>query len=119
MKSRITILLLVSLSLWPQIPLPQSHFGHPIGVDRELLDWEKVVTYFQALAKTSDKIRVEELGKTVEGRPFIAATIGSPATLRNLDHYRDIQSKLADPRRTTADEAAKLIAEGKTVVLIT
>jgi hypothetical protein len=123
MKSRIAPLLLVSLSLgvtlWAQIPTPASHFGHPIGVDRELLDWDKVVSYFQALAKTSDKIRVEELGKTVEGRPFIAATIGSPATLRNLDHYRDIQAKLADPRHTSADQAAKLIAEGKTVVVIT
>ena len=78
-----------------------------------------MVSYYQALAKTSDKIRVEELGKTAEGRPFIAATISSAATLRNLDHYREIQAKLADPRRTTPQEAAKLIAEGKTVVLIT
>jgi hypothetical protein len=90
-----------------------------MGVDRELLDWDKVVSYYQSLAKTSDKIRVEELGKTAEGRPFIAATISSAITLRNLDHYREIQAKLADPRRTTLEESAKLITEGKTVVLIT
>jgi hypothetical protein len=90
-----------------------------MGVDRELLDWDKVVSYYQSLAKTSDKIRVEELGKTAEGRPFIAATISSAITLRNLDHYREIQAKLADPRRTTIEESAKLITEGKTVVLIT
>ncbi len=103
----------------PQLPTPESHFGHPIGVDRELLDWDKVVSYFQALAKTSDKIRVEELGKTAEGRPFIAATIASAATLGNLNRYREIQARLADPRRTTPAEAAGLINEGKTVVLIT
>ncbi len=119
MKSRVAILLLVSLSAWAQVPTPESHFGHPMGVDRELLDWDKVVSYYQALSKSSDKIRVEELGKTAEGRPFIAATISSPATLRNLDHYREIQAKLADPRRTTAAEAARLITEGKTVVVIT
>ena len=119
MKTLVAGLLLLSASASAQLPKPESHFGHPIGVDRELLDWEKVVSYFQALAKTSDKIRVEELGKTAEGRPFIAATIGAAATLRNLDHYREIQSKLADPRRTTPVEAAKLILEGKTVVLIT
>jgi len=116
-------LLLVSLSVAlrvsAQIPTPESHFGHPIGVDRELLDWDKVVSYFQALAKTSDKIRVEELGKTTEGRPFIAATISSAATLANLDHYRDMQARLADPRRTPPDAAAALIAEAKTVVVIT
>jgi hypothetical protein len=119
MKSRVAILLLVSLSVWAQVPTPESHFGHPIGVDRELLDWDKVVSYFQALSKSSDKIRVEELGKTAEGRPFIAASISSPTTLRNLDHYREIQAKLADPRRTTPAEAARLITEGKTVVVIT
>jgi hypothetical protein len=122
MKSCVVTLLLVAcISAQPfaTIPTPESHFGHPIGVDRELLDWDKVVSYFEALAKTSDKIRVEELGKTAEGRPFIAATISSPATLRNLDRYREIQAKLADPRRTTPKEAAKLIAAGKTVVLIT
>src|SRR3984885_7933318 len=111
--------LLLSLSISAQAPTPESHFGHPIGIDRQLLDWDKVVSYFQALAKSSDKIQVDELGKTAEGRPFIAATISSAATLRNLGHYRQIQAKLADPRRTTPAEAARLITEGKTVVLIT
>ncbi len=96
--------LLFSLIVVAQPPTPESHFGHPIGVDRELLDWDKVVSYFQALAKSSDKIRVEELGKTAEGRPFIAATISSAATLRNLDHYREIQSRA---RRSTAHHARR------------
>ncbi len=123
MKSRVVTLLLVSLSLWAQPatppPTPESHFGHRVGVDRELLDWDKVVSYFQELSKTSDKIRFQELGKTAEGRPFILATISSAATLRNLDRYKEIQAKLADPRRTTPQEANTLIADGKTVILIT
>ncbi len=101
------------------IPTPESHFGHPIGVDRKLLDWDKVVTYFNALAKTSDRITVQELGKTTLGRPFIAAWIASPETIKNLDKYRDIQARLADPRKTSPEQAAQLIAQGKTVVLIT
>ncbi len=119
MKLRIAALFLVALCVFAQVPKPESHFGHPIGVDRELLDWDKVVSYFQALAKSSDKIRVKELGKTAEGRPFIAATISSAATLRNLDHYQAIQAKLADPRKTSPEEAEKLIGEGKVVVLVT
>ena len=83
MKSGVALLLFVSFSVSAQPPTPpptpESHFGHPMGVDRELLDWDKVVSYYQSLAKTSDKIRVEELGKTAEGRPFIAATISSAA----------------------------------------
>ena len=44
----------------------------------------------------------QELGKTTEGRPYIAATIAAPETLRQLDHYREIQARLADPRKTIA-----------------
>lgn len=113
------ILFGVACALQAAVPTPASHFGHEIGVDRELLDWDKVVSYFRALEKNSDKIRVEELGKTVEGRPFIAATIAAPETLRDLDRYREIQRRLADPRITTAAEAEDLIARGKTVVLLT
>ncbi len=101
------------------LPAPAAYFGHPMGADRQLLDWDKVVSYYQALARSSDKIRVEELGKTTEGRPFIAATIASAATLRNLDRYREIQASLADPRKTPFAQAARLIADGKTVVVIT
>ena len=109
----------VACALQAAVPTPASHFGHEIGVDRELLDWDKVVSYFHALEKASDKIRVEELGKTVEGRPFIAATIATPETLRDLDRYREIQRRLADPRITTETEAENFIPQGKTVVLLT
>ncbi|HYP05600.1 MAG TPA: M14 metallopeptidase family protein [Bryobacteraceae bacterium] len=101
------------------VPTPESHFGHRMGADRKLLDWANVVSYFQSLERNSDRIQVEELGKSTEGRPFIAATIASPETLRNLDRYKQIQARLADPRKTTDQEAAKLITEGKTVVMIT
>ena len=101
------------------VPTPESHFGHKIGVDYELLDWDKVVSYFQALEKSSDRIKFMELGKTVEGRPQIAAVISAPGNIRNLEHYRDIQMRLADPRKTPAEEAARLFGEGKAIVMIT
>jgi hypothetical protein len=98
---------------------PESHFGHKIGVDNELLDWDKVVSYFEALGKSSDRIKFMDLGKTVEGRRQIAAAISSPANIKNLEHYRDIQMRLSDPRKTTNAEAARLALEGKTIVMIT
>src|SRR5580765_5251097 len=101
---RIACLLLAAWSAHAAVPTPESFFGHPIGADRTVLDWEKVVGYFQVLAKGSDRIRVEELGKTADGRPFIAATISDAATLKNLNRYRDIQQRLADPRKTSAAE---------------
>src|SRR5687767_9398451 len=92
------------------VPVPEAHFGHKIGAARTVLDWGKVVSYFRLLERSSDRLRVEELGKSTDGRPFIVATISAPETLRNLDRYRQIQAKLADPRSTTAAEAEGLIA---------
>jgi hypothetical protein len=101
------------------IPTPESHFGHKMGEDRKLIEWAKTVSYFEALDKASDGIVVRKLGKTTGGRDFIAAWISSPANLKKLDRYREIQRRLADPRKTAEAEAAKLIAEGKALVMIT
>lgn len=119
MRRTLSILLLAVWPLAAAVPAPEAHFGHPIGADRTVLDWDQVVSYFQALAASSGRIRVEEIGKSVAGRPLIAATIADPETLQHLDRYRAIQAKLADPRKTNEAEAAQLILEGKTVVLIT
>jgi hypothetical protein len=112
------LLVLVTLAS-AAVPDPASHFAHPIGVDNELLDWDKVVSYFYLLGKNSDRIQVREIGKTAEGRPLIAATIAAPETLRNLDRYVEIQRRLADPRITTPEEAEPLVAEGKNIVFLT
>ncbi|HMC61626.1 MAG TPA: hypothetical protein VKJ01_20710, partial [Candidatus Solibacter sp.] len=115
-------ILALFLAAWPAlagVPTPKSWFGHEIGQDNTVLDWSKVVGYFNELARSSDRIRVEELGKTADNRPFIAATIADRDTLRHLDRYLAIQRKLADPRQTSRAEAEKLFLEGKTVVLIT
>src|SRR5271169_5904511 len=113
------LFLLILSAAQAAVPTPESHFGHKIGVDNELLDWAKVVSYFEALSKSSDRIKFLELGKTVEGRPQIAAVISSPANIKNLEHYRDIQMRLSDPRKTTAQQAARLELEGKMIVMIT
>ncbi|HXB69404.1 MAG TPA: M14 metallopeptidase family protein [Candidatus Acidoferrales bacterium] len=119
MTLRIPALLLAAWSALAAVPTPKSYFGHEIGQDNTVLDWNKVAGYFNELAKSSDRIRVEELGKTADNRPFIAATIADRETLRHLDRYLAIQQKLADPRQTSRAEAEKLFLEGKTVVLIT
>jgi hypothetical protein len=110
---------LVSGAILAAVPTPASHFGHAIGVDRELLDWDKVVSYFYALASSSDKIRVAEYGRSADNQPLIVATIAAPETLRNLDLYREIQRRLADPRLTTPGQAEPMFKEGKNIILMT
>src|SRR5215212_2840810 len=115
-------LLSVLLAVWPlcaAVPTPKAHFGHEIGADRTVLDWDRVVSYFHALAASSPRIRVQEIGKTTEGRPLIAAILAAPETLGNLGRYIEIQKKLADPRLTPPSEVEALFAQGKAVVMIT
>ena len=119
MRSRILILLLAAGLASAAVPTPKSYFGHEIGEDKTVLDWDKVVGYFQELAKSSDRVRVQELGKSADNRPFIAATIADAETLRHLERYLAIQQRLADPRRTTPAEAEKMFLEGKSIVMIT
>ena len=50
---------------------------------------------------------------------MIAAIISAPENIRNLDKYKAIQAKLADPRKIMSDaERDELIRDGKTVVAI-
>lgn len=112
-------LVLFSALLAAQPPSPEQHFGHPMGADRSVLDWRQVVSYFRLLEEKSPRVKFLEYGESTEGRPMIAAVISSPDALRNLDAHLEIQRRLADPRITTPEEAARLSREGKTVVLIT
>ncbi len=117
-RRRLPLLLFCSL-LAAQPPSPEQHFGHRMGADRTVLDWDRVVSYFRLLEEKSPRVKFLEYGKSTEGRPMIAAVISAPDTLRNLEKYLDIQRRLADPRVTSPDQAARLAGEGKTVVLIT
>lgn len=101
------------------ITSPEEAFGFKPGTDRKLADWNQLTKYFQKLASESDRIRYTEVGKTTEGRPFIAVTISAPENLAHIAHYLDIQRRLADPRITSPEEAKPLIAEGKTVLVVT
>jgi zinc carboxypeptidase len=104
------------------VPRPETTLGFKIGEERKLAKWDQFLAYFGELAKTSDRIKLDTLGKTTQGRPFVVATISSPKTLTRLDEFKEIQRKLADPRLiANAGESAinELIGLGKTVVVIT
>ncbi|HVG37754.1 MAG TPA: M14 family zinc carboxypeptidase, partial [Pyrinomonadaceae bacterium] len=103
-----------------RVPAPRDVLGFTPGDDRRLASWADVVKYFQALARTSDRVRFAELGRTTKNAPFVLATISAPKNLARLDEFREIQRRLADPRTIKSEaEARALIARGKTIVLIT
>lgn len=110
---------LLVFSLLGQPSTPEAFFGHRMGADRSVLDWSKVVDYFHALEKGSDRVRFREFGRSTEGRPMVMAIISAPENLKKLDYYRQIQLKLSDPRTTSPTEMTKLATEGRVIVMIT
>ena len=124
----ITILLLFLVTgvatAQKKIPAPADVLGFVPGEDRKLASWNQIVDYFQRLDAASDRVVFETLGNTTMGKPFVMATISSPANLARLEEFRKIQDQLADPRKlgppaTRDRKAAELIRQGKTIVLIT
>ncbi|HEX2491470.1 MAG TPA: M14 metallopeptidase family protein [Blastocatellia bacterium] len=104
------------------IPAPETTLGFKIGEDRKLAKWDQFLSYFGELAKTSDRIKLETLGKTTLGRPFVVATISSSENLKRLDELKEIQRKLSDPRllaKESESAIGELIKTGKTVVVVT
>ncbi len=107
-------LLLLLPALGADLPAP------PPPADFTLVKWPTVVDYFRKADAASDRVVVRELGKTTEGRPYLAAFVSSPETIAHLDRYRNMQQRLADPSAVPDPEVdAKLIADSKAVVLIT
>jgi len=116
------IFILFSLAIAAQtIPAPKDTLGFTPGDDRKLASWASVVDYFKKLDAASDRVIFEEIGKSTMGAPFVYATISTPENLKNLERYKQINAKLADPRtfKSNDAEARKLVAQGKTIVLIT
>ena len=99
------------------LPAPEKFFGFRMGADRKLANWDRLLEYYNTLAKASSKVKLVELGKSSEGRPYIALFISSPANLAKLDHYRTLNARLADPRGLTEAAAKKLVAEARAVVI--
>ena len=101
-----------------QVTSPEQYLGFKVGTEKKLADMFQVIEYFWMLDEQSDRILVQEVGKTTEGNPFIVAFITSEKNQKNLLKYREYQQLLADPRKISDEEAKKMIAEGKAVVMV-
>ena len=88
------------------LPSPEKFFGFQMGADRKLADWDKLHEYYQLLAKSSNRMKLVELGKTSEGRPFIALFISSPANLAKLEQFRQINAQARRSARAARGRGA-------------
>lgn len=93
----------------PSIPTPQQFLGYEIG--SRYTRHDQVVAYFDELARHSDKVKVERIGSSYEGRPLLIATITSAQNHQQLETLRRQHVTLADP-------AQPLSAAGNSPVVV-
>ena len=127
MKNRITrsalcvaMTLVLASPVWAQnrVTSPVQQWGFEIGTDYQLLNYEQLHEYWIKLANESDRMVLDTLGLTSEGRPHIQAIITSPENHRNLDRYREISQTLAKAEGLSEAQAQQLALEGKAVIWI-
>ncbi len=100
------------------ITTPQEQFGHQLGDDYFLANYRQLQEYWAILANESDRMILETIGESEEGRPQLMAIITSPENHARLDHYREISRSLARAEGISGEQARALAAEGKAVVWI-
>src|ERR1051326_1296584 len=105
---RITSILVLafplSLSAQQHITSPREQFGHNIGDDYFLANYDQLTKYWQKLGKESDRMKVVRIGTSSEGRPMWMAIITSPENHAKLTHYQDIAARLRSEERRVGKE---------------
>ncbi len=102
-----------------ELPTPEEFAGHPVGADRRLVPYPKVVEYLRLVADASDRVSVETAGRSTLDNEMVTVVLTSAANQAALERTREIGRRLANPDRIAAGEVEALIGEGKVVALIT
>jgi len=71
------------------------------------------VEYVRKLAASSPRVHVETLGVSEEGRDIVLVAIADEEGIGKREPLKAARAALADPRRTTPQEAEELIASAR------
>lgn len=91
------------------IPTPKSVLGYHIGAPRKLTYYADILKYYRALAAATPRVKVENIGKSDEGRDLVVVWISSEENIGRLALNRANLAKLADPRGQSESQIRTLI----------
>ena len=80
------------------IPTPESIIGHPLG--HRVARHDLLLQYMRTVAEKSDRVNVETIAKTHEGRDILMLTISSPENMARIDDIKTAHVALSDPNST-------------------
>jgi hypothetical protein len=97
------------------VPTPLKFFGQAIGAPDILHYPEEVNAYLRAVDAASPRVSVFRMGESEEGREMILVVVADEQTIASLDSYKQMLAQLADPRKTTPEQAALIIPRAKPI----
>src|SRR4030066_177705 len=74
---------------------PKEQFGFDIGADYMLVNYTQLLEYWKKLDAESDRLALQSIGTTAEGRTMVMAVVTSPANQKKLAPYREISRRRA------------------------
>jgi hypothetical protein len=102
------------------VPTPLKFLGTMPGQPGELYYVDQINRYYAELAKDSPRAKFWKLPlKSEEGREMVVLALANEETIKNLDKYKADLAALTDPRKTTEEQAQKLIHTTKPIYWIT
>ncbi|HEX7024605.1 MAG TPA: M14 family zinc carboxypeptidase, partial [Gemmatimonadales bacterium] len=117
--SRITTELVDHLPASNTVPSPLKFLGRVVGQTGELTYARDIERYYAALDRASARVSMWKIGTTEEGRDIVLLAVADEATIRDLEKYKGMLSRLTDPRTTTEAEARRLIGTAKPIYWVT
>jgi len=117
---RITTELVDHLPASATVPTPLKFLGRIVGTPGELTHAADIHRYLKAIADAAPtRARFWTIGKTEEGRDMVLLAIGDSETIANLDRYKADLHALTDPRKTTEEQAQRIIHTSKPIYWVT
>ncbi len=97
------------------VPSPTRFLGHVVGAPGELSSTRQIYAYFRALAAATPRVHIESIGKSDEGREILLAAIADENGIRDLARLKAATASLADPRKTAAADAERVIESARPI----
>lgn len=101
------------LPLQAGIPTPKDVLGYYIGRPKTLTYYADALRYYRALDRASNRVFIENIGKSDEGRDLVIVWISSEQNIQNLQRNRANLARIADPRGMSESQVTQLIRNTK------
>ncbi|MCI0601525.1 hypothetical protein L0156_00775 [bacterium] len=95
------------------VPSPSDFLGHIAGAAGKFTNSKQIYGYMRKLDDSSERVHVEVIGKTEEGREILLVAIADEAGIRDLQNLKNASAALADPRKTSPEQAEAIIQKAR------